>query len=242
MKKLIFGLAMMIATLFFADHALAYTVEKGDTMTKIASDHGMTLEELAEMNPQIENLDLIYVGQYIKTDPDESPLELVGGADGYVMINEIEQETPSPEKAVAKKEESSQNHSIQTNAVASAVGKFSDYELDLLARIVRAEAQGEPLEGKVAVAAVVLNRLESPKFPNTIKGVIYQPGQFSPVSNGAINRPADQESIRAVQLALSDMRHIAKGALFFYNPVIATSRWLDTRPTAVAIGRHVFKY
>jgi N-acetylmuramoyl-L-alanine amidase len=83
--------------------------------------------------------------------------------------------------------------------------------------------------------------VKSPKFPTTIKKVIYQRGQFQPVANGQINKPADQESIRAVYAALSDMRNIAKDSLFFYNPAIATSRWLDSRETTVVIGQHVFK-
>jgi N-acetylmuramoyl-L-alanine amidase len=117
----------------------------------------------------------------------------------------------------------------------------TDNEINLLARLVRAEAQTEPLKGKIAVACVVLNRVESKKFPDTIKEVIYAPGQFQPVQNGEINKPADEESIKAVKAALSDQRHLAPGALFFYNPDIATSRWLDTRTTTMVIGQHVFK-
>ncbi|MEH7155262.1 cell wall hydrolase [Neobacillus drentensis] len=118
---------------------------------------------------------------------------------------------------------------------------LSNNEIDLLARLVRAEAQTEPYKGKIAVACVVLNRVESRKFPDTIKEVIYAPGQFQPVSNGEINKPADKESIRAVKAALSEKRQMAPGALFFYNPAIATSRWLDSRKTTMIIGRHVFK-
>lgn len=120
-------------------------------------------------------------------------------------------------------------------------GDFTENELDLLARLVRAEAQTEPLEGKIAVACVVLNRVKSSQFPDTIKEVIYQPRQFQPVSNNQINKPADTESIEAVQAALSDHQHIAEDSLFFYNPDIATSRWLDSRETTVVIGQHVFK-
>lgn len=117
----------------------------------------------------------------------------------------------------------------------------TDNEIDLLARLVRAEAQTEPFEGKIAVACVVLNRVESRKFPDTIKEVIYAPGQFQPVQNGQINKPADEESIKAVKAALSEQRNLAPGSLFFYNPKIATSRWLDTRTTTMVIGQHVFK-
>ncbi|MEH7177616.1 cell wall hydrolase [Neobacillus vireti] len=118
---------------------------------------------------------------------------------------------------------------------------LSDSEIDLLARLVRAEAQTETLEGKIAVACVVLNRVESPQFPDSIKEVIYAPGQFQPVQNGEINKPADEESIQAVKSALTDHRKLARGSLFFYNPAIATSRWLDTRATTLVIGQHVFK-
>jgi N-acetylmuramoyl-L-alanine amidase len=118
---------------------------------------------------------------------------------------------------------------------------ISESEMDLLARLVRAEAQTEPFEGKIAVACVVLNRVESPKFPNTIKDVIYTPGQFQPVLNGEIHKPADEESINAVKAALTEHRQIATESLFFYNPAIATSRWLDSRPTTLVIGQHVFK-
>ncbi|MFP5115318.1 cell wall hydrolase [Bacillaceae bacterium C204] len=118
---------------------------------------------------------------------------------------------------------------------------LTEDEIDLLARLVRAEAQTEPYEGKIAVACVVLNRVESKKFPDTIKEVIYAPRQFQPVQNGEINKPADEESIKAVKAALSEQRQLAPGALFFYNPAIATSRWLDTRTTTKIIGQHVFK-
>lgn len=129
------------------------------------------------------------------------------------------------------------------NTSKSNIGKISltEKEIDLLSRLVRAEAETEPYEGKIAVACVVLNRVESSKFPNTIREVIYARGQFQPVQNGEINKPADEESIKAVKAALTEQRNLAPGALFFYNPDIATSRWLDTRTTTMVIGQHVFK-
>jgi N-acetylmuramoyl-L-alanine amidase len=211
----------VLASLFFAAPTFAYNVEKGDTMTEIAKEHGLTLKELAKANPHIEDLDLIIVGQQIKTETTSTssqPLkESNSNKTKKVMV---------PETKV-----SSSNEKVS----------ISEDEIDLLARIVRAEAQTEPFEGKVAVASVVLNRVESSQFPNTIKKVIYQPGQFQPVSNGAINKPADKQSIKAVRAALSDLKNIAKDSLFFYNPKIATNRWLDTRKTTVVIGQHVFK-
>ncbi|MGM7720094.1 cell wall hydrolase [Metabacillus sp. Hm71] len=116
-------------------------------------------------------------------------------------------------------------------------------ERDLLARLVHAEAKGEPYAGKVAVASVVLNRVDSSLFPNDIKSVIYQVDQgyyaFTPVQNGTINQPADAEAKEAVQEALA-FRGMGNGSLYFYNPVTAKSPWITTREVTVTIGKHRF--
>ncbi len=114
---------------------------------------------------------------------------------------------------------------------------------DLLARLVHAEAKGEPYAGKVAVATVVLNRVASSEFPNTIKGVIYQKSNgyyaFTPVKNGAINKAADAESKKAVKEALA-FRGQGNGSLFFFNPKTAVSKWVFSREVTVTIGNHRF--
>nr|WP_251550124.1 cell wall hydrolase [Neobacillus muris] len=114
---------------------------------------------------------------------------------------------------------------------------------DLMARLVRAEAVGEPYAGKVAVAAVILNRVKSPDFPNTVREVIYQISNgyyaFTPVANGQINQPADAESKKAVNEAIALMGK-GNGSLFFYNPKISTSSWILSRQVTVRIGNHVF--
>jgi N-acetylmuramoyl-L-alanine amidase len=120
-------------------------------------------------------------------------------------------------------------NTIDNNSEIKPSENYSAAELDLLARLVRAEAQGEPYQGKVAVAEVVINRTHSPLFPDSITAVINQKGQFSPVSNGAINKPADTDSINAVKEAVNNGNNL-NGALFFYNPRTATSRWLDSKP------------
>ncbi|MFB5196866.1 cell wall hydrolase [Neobacillus sp. KR4-4] len=116
-------------------------------------------------------------------------------------------------------------------------------EKDLMARLVRAEAVGEPYAGKVAVATVILNRVSSPDFPNTVKGVIYEKSNgyyaFTPVKNGTINQPADAASKRAVNEALA-FRGQGNGSLFFYNPKTAVSKWVYSRPVTVTIGNHRF--
>nr|WP_316569056.1 cell wall hydrolase [Neobacillus sp. YIM B06451] len=116
-------------------------------------------------------------------------------------------------------------------------------EKDLIARLVRAEAVGEPYAGKVAVATVVLNRVASKDFPNTVSGVVNQVSNgyyaFTPVKNGSINKPADAESKRAVNEALA-FKGQGKGSLFFYNPKTAVSKWVFSRKTTVTIGNHRF--
>jgi N-acetylmuramoyl-L-alanine amidase len=114
---------------------------------------------------------------------------------------------------------------------------------DLMARLVHAEAKGEPYAGKVAVATVILNRVDSAEFPNTVRDVIYQISNgayaFTPVQNGYINQPADEESKRAVNEALA-FRGQGNGSLFFYNPNTAASQWIFSRPVTVTIGNHTF--
>lgn len=116
-------------------------------------------------------------------------------------------------------------------------------EKELLARLVHAEAKGEPYAGKVAVATVVLNRVDHPDFPDTIREVIYERSgghyAFTPVANGTINEPADREAYRAVEEALA-FRGLGNGSLYFYNPKTAKSNWLRSRPVTVVIGNHVF--
>jgi N-acetylmuramoyl-L-alanine amidase len=114
---------------------------------------------------------------------------------------------------------------------------------DLMARLVHAEAVGEPYAGKVAVATVILNRVSSADFPNSIRSVIYQISNghyaFTPVQDGRINQPADAASKRAVNEALA-FKGQGSGSLFFYNPKTAISKWILSRPVTVTIGNHRF--
>lgn len=120
---------------------------------------------------------------------------------------------------------------------------ISPADKDLMARLVRAEAVGEPYAGKVAVAVVILNRVKSDQFPNTVREVIYQVSNgyyaFSPVANGEINKPADAESKKAVNEAIALMGK-GSGSLFFYNPKTSTNSWIYSRPVTIRIGNHVF--
>ena len=112
-------------------------------------------------------------------------------------------------------------------------------DLYLLAKCVHAEARGEVYVGQVAVAAVILNRVKSPEFPNTISGVIYQPWAFTAVHDGQINLEPNQSAYNAARDAMNGWDP-TYGCLFYYNPEVATSKWIFTRQTVVTIGKHVF--
>lgn len=116
---------------------------------------------------------------------------------------------------------------------------IKEEEKKLLARLVHAEAEGEPFEGKVAVADVVLNRVENEQFPDTIKEVIYQRNAFEPVQNGSINEPPNKDAIEAVDQALVDQEKNQE-LLYFYNPNTATSDWIFSREVVKKIGNHAF--
>ena len=112
-------------------------------------------------------------------------------------------------------------------------------DLDLLARLISAEARGEPYEGQVAVGAVVLNRVRHPSFPNTISAVIYQPGAFSCLDDGQFNQPVAESAYRAARDAMNGWDP-SYGASYYFNPVTATSKWIWSRPLIVVIGKHRF--
>ncbi|NLY18713.1 MAG: spore cortex-lytic enzyme [Clostridiaceae bacterium] len=115
----------------------------------------------------------------------------------------------------------------------------SNKDLNLLAHLVHGEARGEPYIGQVAVAAVVLNRVADSRFPNTIAGVIYQPGAFDAVSDGQINLEPTSQSYKAARDALNGWDP-TYGCIYYYNPNTATSKWIWTRPILLTIGKHNF--
>ena len=111
--------------------------------------------------------------------------------------------------------------------------------VNLLSRLVYGESRGEPYTGQVAVAAVVLNRVKSSSFPNTISGVIYQSGAFTAVSDGQINLTPNSTATKAAQDALNGWDP-SYGAIYYFNPNTATNKWIWSRPVTVTIGKHRF--
>lgn len=118
-------------------------------------------------------------------------------------------------------------------------GSYNSSDLYLLAKVIYAEARGEPYVGKVAVGAVVLNRVKNANFPNTIAGVVYQPWAFTAVHDGQINLNPDETCKKAAQDALNGWDP-TYGSIYYYNPRTATSSWIFSRKTTVVIGKHTF--
>ena len=125
------------------------------------------------------------------------------------------------------------------NSSSSSSSSSNSSDLNLLARLIYGEARGESYTGQVAVGAVVLNRVKSSSFPNTIAGVIYQSGAFDAVSDGQINLTPNSTAKKAAQDALNGWDP-SYGAIYYFNPATATNKWIWSRPVTVTIGNHRF--
>lgn len=126
-----------------------------------------------------------------------------------------------------------------TTPASNGVSRSDD--IHLLARIIHAETKGEPYLGQVSVGAVILNRVRHPSFPNTLAGVVYQPCAFEPVKNGAINEAPNDSAYNAARDALNGWDPTG-GAIYFWNPATATSKWIWSRKITLEIGDHVFAH
>ena len=127
---------------------------------------------------------------------------------------------------------------INSSSSSGSSGSNSS-DINLLGRIIYGESRGEPYAGQVAVGAVILNRVKSSSFPNTIAGVIYQPGAFDAVSDGQINMTPNSTAKKAAQDALNGWDP-SYGAIYYFNPNTATNKWIWSRPMTVTIGKHRF--
>jgi len=169
-------------------------------------------------------------GMKVTGDVDmKTKIRLVQATPGWHYTNSFDRIRPSKSASAPS----------STGTKLADVGQLSSSDLNLMAHTVFAEARGEPFAGQVAVAAVILNRIRSAKFPNTVAGNVYQPGAFTSVQNGQINLQPNQEAMTAVMDAVHgwDPSH---GALYYFNPATATSGWIWSRPELTKIGAHIF--
>ncbi len=224
----------------------SYIVSPGDTLWLNAQEHGVTVPELLAINHILEP-DHIVVGQKMLI-PSMEEAAMTAVAEKTAVKEPVKEAVKTPEKTPAKDPvKNPVKEPVKTpaaNTVASrSSASYSAAELDLFARLVQAESAGEPFQGQVAVAASVLNRVRSSRYPNTLNGVIYQIEggyyQYSPVLDGRINQPAGDSARRAVQEAIGGSDP-SKGALGFYNPRKTTNQWVRSQPVTTTIGNHVF--
>lgn len=194
---------------------LIHVVQAGDTLWGLAKTYQVTVEDLKVTNSLIG--DEIYIGQELIIPSGSSKRE-----DEVVHTATL----PSLEGGFVLPE-----------------GSYTQAELDdlaLLARLVFSEARGEPFLGQIAVAAVLLNRIKHPEFPDSVRAAIYQPRQFEVVSNGTINQTPNNLAYLAVLEALAGVDP-TDGAIFFWNPLkVPASSWVWTRQVKMQIGGHVF--
>lgn len=130
-------------------------------------------------------------------------------------------------------------NALNGNNKPSSSNGYSSSDLYLMAKAIYAEGRGESYTGQVAIGAVIMNRLKSPSFPNTISGIIYQKGAFTAVADGQINLEPNQTAYNAARDAMNGWDP-TYGALYYYNPAKATSAWIFSRQTVTTIGKHVF--
>lgn len=222
-----------------------YTVAKGDTLFKISQKYNISLFKLRQANNIWANY--IYVGQVldiplpptvelkIEEPKVEAPVQDTAPIKNEPAPVEVVQPAPVAESTAPVQEP------VETQAPAPS---YTNEELDLLARLIMAETESQPYEAKVAVGSVVMNRVESGLFAPTISGVINQKingyYQFTPVQNGWISRPANEECIRAAKEALSGV-DTTGGAIWYYDDS-TTNQWILSKPISVKYGRMVFAF
>lgn len=204
-----------------------YQIVNVDGLAEIGQAYGPIMYEMKQENNQYDD-----EKEFILNKPD--------------LVEEKSAETEVEVPATSEPQAADEPDMVTPEPAAEPAQpavSISNEEKDLFARLVEAEAKGESYEGKVAVATVVLNRVDSPEFPNTVTEVINEvvgkAYAFSPVQNGEINKPASDEAIRAVEEALTRQDRL-NDSVYFYNPEIATDEWITTREVVKTVGNHVF--
>lgn len=247
-KSILLGAGLTFCITAFASgnaFAATYTAVRGDSLYKISQVFNTTTTNL--INDNNLSSSNIYPGQILYVSCKTYKVQ--AGDSLYLIAKKYGITLDTLRKA---------NNIVTDNIVVGQVldipvvpsvttsktVMYSSSDIDLLARLITAEAQGEPLNAKVAVGAVVLNRVKSTSFPNSIRDVIYQTingyYQFTPVLNGWINKPADSDSIKAANVALSGTDP-TKGALFYFDDT-TTNSWLWSKPISIIIDKLVFAY
>lgn len=210
-----------------------YYMKYSDRSVEALSKYGSSGEEVKQIQQKLKNW-----GYYSGSVDGKYGSQTQTAVKKFQKANGLKQDGIAGEKTLsAMGISSSKNNSSSSSS--SNKGNANSSDLNLLSRLVYGEARGEEYKGQVAVAAVVLNRVSSSNFPNTVAGVIYQSGAFDAVSDGQINLTPNKTAISAAQDALNGWDPTS-GALYYFNPSTATSKWIWSRKVTLTIGRHMF--
>lgn len=230
-----------------SENQLVYYVKPGDSLYKLASKHKTTISQIKRLNNLSSNY--LYVGQKLIIPIKEANNYYTYHVKAGDSLYRISRNYNTTIEAIKRFNNLSTSYlyvgqtlKIPINDIKRGYGRrinISEGELELLARAVYSEARGEPYKGQVAIAAVIINRVLHPVFPNTIEGVIFQPWQFTAVHDGQFWLRPDQEAYEASKDALAGWDP-SGGAVYYYNPSTATSRWVFYRTVIVKIGNHYF--
>lgn len=216
------GILLLIATVLF----VSYNVIVRNQVSEALSRYGSRGSEVSKIQTKLKNWGY-YTGN----------VDGIYGSSTLSAVKKFQRKNGLTADGIAGKATLEKMGIFSSSSKSS--GSVSSSSLNLISRFVYAESRGEPYKGQVAVAAVILNRVKDSRFPNTVSGVVYQSGAFTCVSDGQINLSPNDTARKAAQDAMNGWDP-TYGAIYYFNPNTATSKWIWSRPMTVTIGKHRF--
>ena len=216
------GILLLIATVLF----VSYNVIVRNQVSEALSRYGSRGSEVSKIQTKLKNW-----GYY------NGSVDGIYGSSTLSAVKKFQRKNGLTADGIAGKATLEKMGIFPSSSKSS--GSVSSSSLNLISRFVYAESRGEPYKGQVAVAAVILNRVKDSRFPNTVSGVVYQSGAFTCVSDGQINLSPNDTARKAAQDAMNGWDP-TYGAIYYFNPNTATSKWIWSRPMTVTIGKHRF--
>lgn len=217
------GILLITALMLF----LTYNIIIRNQVSEALSKYGSRGDEVKQIQTKLKNW-----GYYLGS------VDGIYGSGTLSSVKKFQQKNGLTVDGIAGTK-TLQAMGIYSSSSSSSSNNTNSSNLNLVSRFVYAESRGEPYNGQVAVAAVILNRVKDSRFPNTVAGVVYQSGAFTCVSDGQINLSPDATSKKAAQDAINGWDP-SYGAVYYFNPNTATNKWIWSRPMTVTIGNHRF--
>lgn len=224
MKKSFKFLSIILITIMLFG---GYTLVSKHQVSEALSKYGSRSEEVKQIQTKLKNW-----GYY------KGSVDGIYGSGTLAAVKSFQKKNGLTVDGIAGTK-TLQAMGIFSSSSSGSSNSSNSSSLNLISRFVYAEARGEPYQGQVAVAAVILNRVNDSRFPNTVSGVVYQSGAFTCVSDGQINLTPNETAKKAAQDAINGWDP-TYGAIYYFNPNTATNKWIWSRPVTVTIGRHRF--